>query len=63
MEKLYNNIILQDDFAPQPNDAQAVPYLQNPPKIIDVTVAHSCLSMISDRKHGSGTGAPQSQKV
>ena len=38
MEKLYNNIILQDDFAAQPNDAQAVPYLQNPPKVIDVTV-------------------------
>ena len=38
MEKLYNNIMLQDDFAAQPNDAQAVPYLQNPPKVIDVTV-------------------------
>ena len=38
MEKLYNNIILNDDFAAQPNDAQAVPYLLNPPEVIDVTV-------------------------
>ncbi|MBO5669920.1 MAG: glycosyl hydrolase family 32, partial [Clostridia bacterium] len=38
MEKLYNNIVLQDDFASQPNNAQEIPYLQNPPEIIDVTV-------------------------
>ncbi len=38
MEKLYNNIVLQDDFASQPNNAQEIPYLQNPPEVIDVTV-------------------------
>ena len=38
MEKLYNNIILQDDFAAVPNDSLAIPYLQNPPEVIDVTV-------------------------
>lgn len=38
MEKLYNNIILPDDFAGEPSDAQNVPYLKNPPEVIDVTV-------------------------
>lgn len=38
MEKLYNNIILQDDFAAKPSDAQNVPYLQSPPEVIDITV-------------------------
>ena len=37
MEKLYNNIILDDDFASAPSDAENVPYLKNPPEIIDVT--------------------------
>ena len=36
MEKLYNNIILLDDFAKTPSDAQNVPYLKNPPEIINV---------------------------
>ena len=38
MEKLYNNIILPDDFmekASYPND---VPYLKNPPEVINITV-------------------------
>ena len=38
MEKLYNNIILKDDFCAAPSDAQNVPYLKNPPEVIDVTV-------------------------
>lgn len=38
MEKLYNNIILQDDFLLSPSDAQNIPYLKNPPQVIDVTV-------------------------
>ncbi len=38
MEKLYNNIILLDDFAKTPSDAQNVPYLKNPPEIINVSV-------------------------
>ena len=38
MEKLYNNIILEDDFRNSISDAQAVPYLQQPPAVIDVTV-------------------------
>ncbi|MBQ6990764.1 MAG: hypothetical protein IJN58_06890, partial [Clostridia bacterium] len=38
MEKLYNNILF--DFAARqtPIDAEKVPYLQNPPEVIDVTV-------------------------
>lgn len=38
MEKLYNNIILDDNFSSAPSDAENVPYLKNPPDIIDVTV-------------------------
>ena len=38
MEKLYNNIVLPDSFADNPSDAQNVPYLLNPPEVIDVTV-------------------------
>lgn len=38
MEKLYNNIILKDDFAENISDAQNVPYLKNPPEVINVTV-------------------------
>ena len=38
MEKLYNNIVLSDDFTAAVSDAEAVPYLQNPPEVIDVTV-------------------------
>lgn len=38
MEKLYNNIILPDDFASKPSSPQDVPYLKNPPEVIDVTV-------------------------
>jgi len=38
MEKLYNNILLPDDFASTPSDAQYVPYLENPPEVIDITV-------------------------
>ena len=38
MEKLYNNIILPDDFAKNPADAQNIPYLKNPPEVINVTV-------------------------
>ena len=38
MEKLYNNVILEDDFGSKQSDPSAVPYLKNPPEIIDVTV-------------------------
>ena len=38
MEKLYNNIILPDNFADGLSDAENVPYLKNPPEVIDVTV-------------------------
>lgn len=38
MEKLYNNILLPDDFCSTVSDAQDVPYLKNPPAVIDVTV-------------------------
>ena len=38
MEKLYNGIILPDGFAEKQSDAQNVPYLKNPPEVIDVTV-------------------------
>ena len=38
MEKLYNNVILQDDFMEKPSNASDVPYLKNPPKVIDVSV-------------------------
>lgn len=38
MEKLYNNIILNDGFSNKMSDASDVPYLKNPPEIIDVSV-------------------------
>lgn len=38
MEKLYNNIILPDNFAAEKSDPKNVPYLKNPPEVIDVTV-------------------------
>ncbi len=38
MEKLYNNILLPDDFHASPSDASHVPYLENPPEIIDITI-------------------------
>lgn len=38
MEKLYNNIILPDDFASAPSDPENVPYLKNPPEVISVSV-------------------------
>lgn len=38
MERLYNNILLQDDFWGKPSDAQHIPYLENPPTIIDVSI-------------------------
>ena len=36
MEKLYNNIAYEPDSSP--SDAQNVPYLKNPPEIIDISV-------------------------
>lgn len=38
MEKLYNNILLSEDFGTEPSDAQNIPYLKNPPDVINVTV-------------------------
>lgn len=38
MEKLYNNIELSEDFGTHLSDAQKVPYLLDPPEVIDVTV-------------------------
>ena len=38
MEKLYNNIILPDNFASAPSDPENVPYLKNPPEVISVSV-------------------------
>ncbi|MBQ8508535.1 MAG: glycosyl hydrolase family 32 [Clostridia bacterium] len=38
MEKLYNNIILADDFQSKPSRPDDVPYLKNPPEVINVTV-------------------------
>ena len=38
MENLYNNIILPDDFSAKPSFPQDVPYLKNPPDVIDITV-------------------------
>ena len=38
MEKLYNNIILKDNFGIKPSDASHVPYLENPPEVIEVSV-------------------------
>lgn len=36
MEKLYNNILLSDIDAP--SDAEHVPYLENPPAVVDISV-------------------------
>ena len=36
MEKLYNNIAYEPDSSP--SDAQNVPYLKNPPEIIDISI-------------------------
>ena len=38
MEKLYNNIILEDNFGDTPSDALNVPYLKNIPEVICVSV-------------------------
>ena len=38
MEKLYNNIILEDGFQNEPSDPDNVPYLKNPPEVINVNV-------------------------
>lgn len=38
MEKLYNNIVLPEDFTSKQSDAKNVPYINNPPEVIDVTV-------------------------
>ena len=38
MEKLYNNIVLQDDFKDKMSNPNDVPYLKNPPEVINVTV-------------------------
>ncbi len=38
MEKLYNNILLDPETMKAPSDPDAVPYLQNPPAVIDVSV-------------------------
>lgn len=37
MEKLYNNIVLDNDFASKFSDPFHVPYLEKPPKIINVS--------------------------
>ncbi len=37
-ERLYNNIILDPDSCRTPSDASDVPYLKNPPPVIDVSV-------------------------
>ena len=38
MEKLYNNIILPDDFDKDMSYPNNVPYMKNPPEVINVTV-------------------------
>lgn len=38
MERLYNNVILEDDFMEKPNNPDEIPYLINPPEVINVTV-------------------------
>lgn len=38
MKKMYNNIILSDVFYEKPSDATEIPYLNNPPEVIDVSV-------------------------
>ena len=37
MEKLYNNILLPDDFMSRQARPTDVPYLKNPPEVINVT--------------------------
>ena len=37
-EKLYNNILFDPDSRGTPADASEVPYLKNPPPVIDVSV-------------------------
>ncbi|MBQ7822243.1 MAG: glycosyl hydrolase family 32 [Clostridia bacterium] len=37
-EKLYNNVILEDDFTREPSRPNDIPYLKNPPEIINITV-------------------------
>ena len=34
MEKLYNNVILDDNFAAKPSDPDNVPYLIHPPEVM-----------------------------
>ena len=51
MEKLYNNIILPDKWPPeytheQYRDKQPVPYLENPPEVIDVSVGRQLVILI-----------------
>lgn len=36
MEKLYNNVVLADNYGV--SDPQNIPYLKNPPKVIDISV-------------------------
>ena len=36
MEKLYNNVVLSEDYGV--SDPQNVPYLKNPPEVIDISV-------------------------
>lgn len=38
MEKLYNNIILEDNFYKEPSNASEIAYLKNPPDVICVSV-------------------------
>ena len=38
MEKLYNNVILEDGFYAKKNDFQSTPYLLCPPEVINVSV-------------------------
>lgn len=38
MEKLYNNVVLKNDFAKEPCDTDNIPYLKNPPEVIDISV-------------------------
>lgn len=42
MEKLYNNVIFNDKFGI--SDPQDVPYLKEPPEVIDVTVGRQLYS-------------------
>ena len=38
VEKLYNNIVLEGGFNAKPSDPSNVPYLRQPPEVIDVSV-------------------------